>query len=119
MDLNRRTNHHLLDFDHHVLDNLYKNDIQIITKEDNIYPQKLKYIKCAPPVLFLKGNINLLSKFSIAIVGSRNCSEYGKNVSEMFKYEKEPDPIYEEEENDDIMMSSANTLFGNEIVENY
>ena len=42
-----------------------------------------------------------------------------KNVSEMFKYEKEPDPIYEEVENDDIMMSSANTLFGNEIVENY
>lgn len=67
-----------------ILENLYKNNIQIITKEDGIYPQKLKSIKNSPPVLFLKGNVDLLNKFSIAIVGSRNCSEYGKNISEMF-----------------------------------
>lgn len=67
-----------------ILDNIYKNNIQIITKEDNVYPQKLKFIKRSPPILFLKGNSNLLNKFSIAIVGSRNCSEYGKNISEMF-----------------------------------
>ena len=40
-----------------------------------------------------------------------------KNVSDFFKYEEEPDPIYEEVKNNDIMVSSANTIFGNEIVE--
>lgn len=40
-----------------------------------------------------------------------------KTVEDNFKYEEEPEPIYEEVENDDIIMSSANELFG-DIVEN-
>ena len=40
-----------------------------------------------------------------------------KTVEENFKLEEEPKPIYEEVENDDIISSSANELFG-DIVEN-
>jgi DNA polymerase-3 subunit gamma/tau len=40
-----------------------------------------------------------------------------KNINDVFKYEDEPDPVYEEVENNDIMMSSANTIFDSEIVE--
>ena len=40
-----------------------------------------------------------------------------KNVEEFFVLKEEPKPIYEEVKNDDIIVSSANELFG-DIVEN-
>lgn len=58
-----------------------KNQIHIITMFDKEYPEKLKVIYDKPIALFYKGNINLFKKDSIAIVGSRMCSLYGKNVS--------------------------------------
>ena len=66
---------------------LIKNEIKMITIYDEEYPAKLKLIYDKPITLFAKGNINLLKNKSIAIVGARNCSEYGKNVSRKFAYE--------------------------------
>ena len=48
---------------------------------DKEYPEKLKVIYDKPIALFYRGNISLLKKDIIAIVGSRMCSLYGKNVS--------------------------------------
>lgn len=48
------------------------------------YPEKLRKIKDPPEKLFFKGNINLLSENSIAIVGSRNLSEYGRKNEKKF-----------------------------------
>lgn len=42
-----------------------------------IYPSKLKEIKNSPKKLFLRGNLELLQKPSIVIVGSRECTSYG------------------------------------------
>lgn len=42
------------------------------------YPKLLKYIKDAPKVLYYRGNLSLASQDSIAIVGARKASEYGK-----------------------------------------
>ena len=58
-----------------------KWDIQIINIHDKTYPKKLRYIYNPPIVLFAKGNIKLLNENIISIVGSRNCSNYGKNVA--------------------------------------
>ena len=52
-----------------------------ITKDDSIYPGKLLEIKDPPQKLYLKGREDLLNRRSIAIVGSRKCSEYGKIVA--------------------------------------
>ena len=39
-----------------------------------------------PIVLFAKGNTNLLNTKSIAIVGCRDCTEYGKQMAEKFSF---------------------------------
>lgn len=58
-----------------------KYEITKINIDDEIYPEKLRKIYSPPMELYLIGNISLLNKKSIAIVGSRRCSEYGKIVA--------------------------------------
>jgi DNA processing protein len=53
----------------------------IITLHDPRYPELLKRIDTAPPVLFLKGNPEFLSDPQIAIVGSRNPTQNGINLA--------------------------------------
>lgn len=56
-----------------------------ISKNQKEYPLKLRQIKEAPKELYIQGNIQLLkSKNIIAIVGSRKCTEYGKNQAFRF-----------------------------------
>ena len=38
-------------------------------------------------MLYLKGNVNLLNNFSIAIIGSRSCTKNGKNLAQKFSSE--------------------------------
>ncbi|MDR1726237.1 MAG: DNA-processing protein DprA [Bacteroidales bacterium] len=45
------------------------------------YPQRLKHIDDPPICLFYQGNADINSKKSVAIVGSRKVTEYGKNVT--------------------------------------
>lgn len=57
-----------------------KENINIITIEDDVYPQKLKKIDSPPFVLYYKGNLS--SKESrLAIVGTRKMSPYGKQIT--------------------------------------
>lgn len=58
--------------------------IEELKINDKNYPLKLKNIIYPPKKLYYIGNINLLNNKSIAIIGSRNCSEYGKNVAKNF-----------------------------------
>lgn len=66
---------------------MIKNNIYLITLFEKEYPEKLKNIYDKPVALFTVGNIELLKRTSVAIVGSRNCSEYGKYISRKFAYE--------------------------------
>lgn len=54
---------------------------EIITIEDKAYPERLKEIEDPPIVIFVKGDINLLNKPSVAIVGGRKCSDYGYGIA--------------------------------------
>lgn len=59
-------------------------DYKIIKLEDEDYPSRLSKINGEPKVLYVKGDYSLLSKISIAIVGSRKCDEYGKVQAKRF-----------------------------------
>jgi len=56
--------------------------IQIVTFLDDTYPSLLKEIPDAPMVLFVRGHTHWNTQNLIAIVGSRKCSSYGRQVTE-------------------------------------
>lgn len=58
--------------------------IKIINITDNEYPSKLREIPNPPKVLYAKGNIDLLNKYSISIIGSRSCSKNGIALAKYF-----------------------------------
>ncbi|MEA1937204.1 MAG: DNA-processing protein DprA [Patescibacteria group bacterium] len=62
---------------------LEKEKIKIITIEDTSYPTLLKETHSAPAVLYFKGEIEK-DNLSIAIVGPRKVSIYGKQASSQF-----------------------------------
>ncbi len=63
-----------------------KNKIDIISILDKEYPKMLKEIYDPPISLYIKGNKNILNQKSIAIVGCREASVYGKRASKYFAY---------------------------------
>lgn len=62
-------------------------EIKIIKKDDNLYPKKLLKIKDAPDQLYVMGDESLLNKQSLAIIGSRDCTEYGYRQALRFSKE--------------------------------
>ena len=66
---------------------LEKMNIKFITYKDKKYPKKLKQIYDFPIHLFYKGNVELLNTKCIAIVGSRQASDYGLKVAKIFSSE--------------------------------
>lgn len=57
------------------------NNIKYINMFDNEYPLLLKQIYDAPVVLFYKGNIELMARRCVAVVGSREPTNYGKAMA--------------------------------------
>jgi DNA processing protein len=56
----------------------------IVTVACPAYPERLKEIYDPPPVLWVRGSVQLLARPSIAVVGTRHPSPYGTGVAEMF-----------------------------------
>lgn len=61
--------------------------VKLIKINDKIYPNSLKLISKPPQNLYLLGNEEILNNNGIAIIGSRNYTEYGKKYA--LKFSKE------------------------------
>jgi DNA processing protein len=59
-----------------------KNKIQTLFLTDDFYPQRLLNCYDSPTLLYWKGNGDLNTKKTIAIIGTRNNTNYGKQVTE-------------------------------------
>lgn len=66
------------------LEALYKNGIEAVAYTDSRYPKLLTDIYEKPLLLYCKGNLELLSKRSISVAGTRAASRYGINVTRDF-----------------------------------
>ena len=57
----------------------------ILNIEDEDYPFLLKEIFFSPPILYFKGKKSVINnKLKLGIVGTRNCTKYGKDVADFF-----------------------------------
>ncbi len=61
--------------------------IKILTFNDSLYPENLKHLEDAPPVLYALGNTDILSHpLSLSIVGARNASINGRKLASRIAY---------------------------------
>lgn len=62
-------------------------NIHILTYTNPAYPQQLLNIPDFPPILYARGNIELLNSTCIAIVGSRNATINGRKLASQIAYD--------------------------------
>ncbi len=60
---------------------LAKKSIEVLTWEDEAYPPYLKEIDQPPPVLYYRGTVLPEDDLAVAIVGTRNVTAYGKQLT--------------------------------------
>lgn len=66
------------------IENMHKAGIKILTVENESYPEKLFNLSDRPLILYAKGDLSLIEKKTLAVVGTRSPSNYGKIVTEKF-----------------------------------
>ncbi len=64
------------------MEKLEKSGIKAITFRDAEYPPRLKEIYDYPPLIYVSGDIKSQDEWSIAVVGSRRATVYGRQVTE-------------------------------------
>lgn len=60
---------------------LKKTDTKVYTLSDADYPENLKDLDDAPPILFIRGTLNKNNTNAVAIVGSRMMTSYGREAT--------------------------------------
>ncbi len=64
-----------------IREKLEKRGLSVITWDSDDYPELLREIPDPPPVLYLQGRKSLLSRECFAVVGSRDITAYGQEVT--------------------------------------
>ena len=61
-----------------------QNNIEVLCLNDVNYPQRLRECPDAPLVLYKRGNVNLNKQHTLDIIGTRNCTQYGRDLIRVF-----------------------------------
>ena len=59
-------------------------DIQLLVRGQPSYPRLLQEVCDAPPLLYCRGDLQPADELAVAIVGSRQCTLYGRQQAERF-----------------------------------
>ena len=62
---------------------VYDAGATFVTPDDEAYPERLREIYDPPAVLWVRGNVELMARPGIAVVGTRAPSPYGAGMAEM------------------------------------
>lgn len=64
-----------------------RNNIEVLYYTDARYPKRLKNCGDSPLLLYAKGNANLNMQRVVSVVGTRNATDYGRNLCKMLMEE--------------------------------
>jgi DNA processing protein len=59
-----------------------KQEVELLYYTDKNYPNRLKHLYDSPVLMYYKGKADLNAQKTVAIVGTRQSTEYGKHVTE-------------------------------------
>ena len=65
-----------------IWEQICQKGIKVLTWEDEGYPDRLREIPQSPPVIYVKGELLPKDDWSVAIVGTRRLTAYGRQVTE-------------------------------------
>ena len=65
------------------LERLARSRVHVLTWDDGDYSRNLREVYGPPPVLYVRGRIEAQDEFSVAVVGTRRASIYGKEAARM------------------------------------
>ena len=63
---------------------MQEHQIRALTLMDDDYPQRLSECADAPLVIYFRGNVDLNQSKIVSIVGTRQCTQYGKDLIRRF-----------------------------------
>ena len=69
------------------IENCNQRGIQIITQDDETYPEPLTHYDDAPMLLYVWGELTPADNHAIAVVGTRAATPYGKQITKEFSYQ--------------------------------
>jgi DNA processing protein len=71
----------------HELDQLTRHRFSLFSLHCSQYPQRLRNLHDPPMLLYCRGDFNWLERPTVAVIGARTASEYGRRISSMFAAE--------------------------------
>lgn len=63
------------------------NDIMLLTPAEAAFPALLRHIPDPPPLLYARGDVSVLLRPTVAMVGARRCSRSGVEVASMLAHD--------------------------------
>lgn len=70
-----------LDHADSIIEKARKQEVNLFSYQSDDYPQRLKSLYDCPPILYAKGNTDYNAPRTIGIVGTRNATEAGKEIT--------------------------------------
>jgi DNA processing protein len=64
------------------MDRLRRHGVKVLTCDDPTFPPRLKEIYDVPPILYIRGSMVDEDEWAIAVVGTRQATVYGRDVTE-------------------------------------
>jgi len=64
-----------------IWEQIQADEVQVLTWDDDEYPERLREFTNAPPVLYIRGTLLPADDWSVAIVGTRRATAYGRQVA--------------------------------------
>ena len=64
-----------------ILEQCQSHAIRVLSVLDSDYPDELRTIVDAPPLIYMRGNLNALKPIKVAVVGTREASDSGKKIA--------------------------------------